>query len=199
MELEAIVDSIEQYGYFGLFLWLWIGVLGIPIPNEVIIMTVGYAGSVELFNPFLLYLCAFFGLIAANTTSFLLGHLAGKPLLTYLNKKKRTKRTIERSMTLIDRYRTFSLVVSYFIPGLRTMVPFLFGLSGLRYYKFASISYSTIFIWTSIYFLLGSFGLKLYMEVPVGLTFGMILFIVSGLIVLITVKHKRRVKLKGEI
>ncbi|MBD8070480.1 DedA family protein [Bacillus sp. PS06] len=156
MELETIIAHIEDYGYFGLFLWLWLGVLGIPIPNEVITMSVGYASSLEILDPYYLFACTFLGLVAANTTSYLFGRIAGTRVLAALKKRKSTEKTLNRALRLNKKYRIFALVVSYFIPGLRTMVPLLFGISGLKFYKFALISYITILVWATSYFVLGS-------------------------------------------
>ncbi|MFC4323480.1 DedA family protein [Litchfieldia salsa] len=204
MELEAIINQIEQYGYFGLFLWLWIGVLGIPIPNEIITMSVGYAGSEEFLDSSYLFGCTYLGLLAANTTSYVFGRIAGKPVISLLSKRKRSKKYIEKSMLLINKYRTFSLVMSYFLPGLRTMVPLLFGISGLKFFKFATISYTTIFIWTTIYFTLGRLlGDKVYMLMDSDYQVLFFTIVTVGLACFVfwkylKYKQKMRLKLSGE-
>ena len=155
MELDAIMKVIEQYGYIGLFFWLWVGVIGIPIPNEVIVTSVGYGGSLDLLNPIYLFLITYLGLIAAITTCFAVGKFAGSLILERIKKRKNVANYVNRSVTLINKYHVFSLCISYFIPGLRTMVPFLFGMSGLPYVKFILIAYPTVLIWLTLFFTLG--------------------------------------------
>jgi membrane-associated protein len=156
VELDAIFEVIEQYGYIGLFFWLWIGVIGIPIPNEVIVTSVGYAGSIGLLHSFYLFVITYLGLTAAVTTCFVVGKFAGRLILERIKKRRKATNYVNQSVTLINKYHVFSLCISYFIPGLRTMVPFLFGMSGLPYFKFALISYPTVLIWLTLFFTLGN-------------------------------------------
>ena len=36
MELHELLSYIEQYGYWALFFCLWLGIIGMPIPDEMI-------------------------------------------------------------------------------------------------------------------------------------------------------------------
>ncbi|MCS5149310.1 DedA family protein, partial [Staphylococcus aureus] len=38
MELHELLSYIEQYGYWALFFCLWLGIIGMPIPDEMIVM-----------------------------------------------------------------------------------------------------------------------------------------------------------------
>ncbi|MGS2779253.1 DedA family protein [Robertmurraya sp. GLU-23] len=155
MELDFILDIIEENGYLGLFLWLWFGVVGMPVPNEIIAMTVGLAASLGTLNPVCIFLSTYLGIVAALTTSYLAGKYIGVRLLPFFRKSKRMARTIDRSFQSIEKYHAFSLLFSYFIPGLRNFVPFIYGLSKLSYKVFALFAYSGAFIWLSIVFSLG--------------------------------------------
>jgi len=155
MELDFILDLIEENGYLGLFLWLWFGVVGMPVPNELIAMTVGLAASLGTLNPILTFLFTYFGIVAALTTSYFVGKYIGAPLLPFFRKSKRIDRTIERSFHAIEKHHAFSLLFSYFIPGLRNFVPFLYGFSKLPYKVFAMFAYSGALLWLTIVFSLG--------------------------------------------
>lgn len=155
MELDFILGLIEENGYLGLFLWLWFGVVGLPVPNELIAMTVGLAASLGTLNPILTFLFTYLGIVAALTTSYLLGKYIGVPLLPFFRKSKKIDRTIERSFHAIEKHHAFSLLFSYFIPGLRNFVPFLYGFSKLPYKVFAIFAYLGALIWLTIVFSLG--------------------------------------------
>ncbi|WP_407639595.1 DedA family protein [Anaerobacillus alkalidiazotrophicus] len=49
----------------------------------------------------------------------------------------------------------YSLIISYFIPGVRNFVPFLYGMMRHSYLRFALLSYFTAFVWFSLFFYLG--------------------------------------------
>jgi membrane protein DedA with SNARE-associated domain len=155
MELDFILDIIEKNGYIGLFLWLWIGVIGIPVPNEIIAMTVGFAASQKVLHPFETFVTTYLGILAAITTSYLVGKFIGIRLLPFLKKREHFAKNIDKSLKLIERYHAHSLSFSYFIPGLRNFVPFLYGLSGLPYRPFAFFAYLGVLLWLTIAFSLG--------------------------------------------
>lgn len=153
--VNIIADTFEDFGYVDLFFTLWLGVFGLPIPNEAIIMSIGFAASQKLFPITIIFVITYCGLLAAVTTIYSLGFVIGGPIIKWFEKNHRRKKHIHKALALIEKYHSFSLCISYFIPGLRNFVPFCYGLSRLPYQKFALFSYSTIFIWLIIFFTLG--------------------------------------------
>jgi membrane-associated protein len=155
MDLENLLQFIETHGYIGLFFWVWLGIFGLPIPNEVLSMTVAMATSQKVLNPFIAFFVFYGGIVAALTTCYLLGKYVGRPLIRFLEKRKRYASLIDRSFKLIEKHHAFSLSFSYFLPGIRNFVPFLYGFSKLPFRTFALFSYTGSFIWLCITFSLG--------------------------------------------
>jgi membrane-associated protein len=155
MDLELVINIIEDNGYLGLFLWLWFGVFVIPVPNEVILMSVGLASAKGSLNPILAFLVTYLGISAAFTSTYLLGRVIGRRMLRLLAKKKRFANSIESAMKLMEKYHAFSLSLSCFAPGVRYLVPLLYGFSRLPFKTFALFAYSGAFVWVSIIFVLG--------------------------------------------
>lgn len=155
MELDLVISIIEENGYIGLFLWLWFGIFLMPVPNEVILMTVGLAASMGSLNPFIAFLVSYAGIVSMLTTSHILGRLVGRRLLRLLEKRKRFANTIDSSMKLMEKHHAFSLSLSCFIPGARNLVPLLYGLSKLSFKTFAMFAYTGAFVWVTIVFVLG--------------------------------------------
>jgi membrane-associated protein len=57
VSFDTLVSMIEHYGYAALFFSLWLGIVGMPIPDEVIVMTgraVTGSGILQLFPAFVL-------------------------------------------------------------------------------------------------------------------------------------------------
>ncbi len=155
MELESILEIIENNGYLGLFLWLWVGVFIFPVPNELIVMTVGLASSLKTLHPVLAFIVIYLGILTALTTCYIIGRFIGRPLLRYFQRSKRLSRTIDSSLKLMEKYHAFSLSLSYFVPGIRNFLPFLYGFSKLPFKKFALFAYSGALLWLSLTFTLG--------------------------------------------
>lgn len=158
MEVEIVIETFKEYGYLGIYFWLWLGMLGIPIPNEVIVTTIGYLTKTTLLEGPKTFMISYLGIISSLTTSYLFGRLIGSKLLTFFSKYKRPSRSIERSISLIHKLHVYALSISYFLPGARNFVPFLFGTMKLPFLRFAIFSYLTSFFWFVIFFSFGRFS-----------------------------------------
>ncbi len=155
MDLDLVFSIIEENGYIGLFFWLWFGVFVVPVPNELILMTVGLASSKGALTPFLAFSVTYSGILSAFTTSYLVGRILGRRLVQVLAKKQRFADTIDASMRMMDKYHAFSLSLSCFVPGVRYLVPLLYGSSRLPFRTFAVFASIGAFIWVTVAFILG--------------------------------------------
>lgn len=155
MEMNLLVTIIEQYGYVALFFLLWLGIVGLPIPDELVVATGGFLASVQILNPFYSFLAGYLGVMSGLTIGFLLGKWFGRPILGWLSKKEKMRRMIGRSTDLIKKYGTFSLCISYLFPVVRHIVPYLVAMGGMRFRRYAVLSYTIGLLWTSFFFLIG--------------------------------------------
>ncbi|MEK5441372.1 MULTISPECIES: DedA family protein [unclassified Fredinandcohnia] len=164
MDINEIVSIIQEHGYIGLYLWLWVGAFIIPIPNEVIVSTIGFFASEDVFVPWRIFLVTYAGILTAVTTSYIFGRFAGHAMVVLLNKQNKMRKKIARGLSLIEKYNTFALAFCYFVPGFRILFPFLFGFSKLSFLKFATTLYTAIFLWVSIIFSVGYFAGEEFIE-----------------------------------
>jgi len=175
MEIQDLLLFIEQYGYFALFFSLWLGIIGMPLPDEMIVMSGGFLSSLEKMVVWKSFLLTYLG--------FVLGKLFGHRVLDKLVKKKKAKYLL-KSKELLDQYGRFALVLSYFIPIVRHILPYLVGMNNMSFKTYALFSYTTGLVWTLIYFTLGLlFGSQIeYISViatKYGIYFGVFILIVS--------------------
>jgi membrane-associated protein len=194
MDLDLVINVIEDNGYLGLFFWLWFGVFILPVPNEVILMTVGLASAKGTLNPILSFLVTYMGISAAFTSSYLLGRIIGRRVLRLLEKKKRFATSIESAMKLMEKYHAFSLSLSCFAPGVRYLLPMLYGFSRLPFKTFAIFAYSGAFVWASIIFVIGYlFGDKMDIIMEYNKEAWLVIFAIV-IIALIVVLRRRKMK-----
>lgn len=86
---------------------------------------------------------------------------------------------------MVEKYGHYALVTSYFIPVVRHIVPYLVGMNNMSFKTYALYSYTTGFVWTLVYFVLGSlFGQHIESIVAVaikyGAYFGGIVFVIAS-------------------
>jgi membrane-associated protein len=154
---DTILQLVEQYGYIIFFLAFGLGPFGIPVPNEVTILTGGILVDNGVLNFWITYGCILLGLLLAVTVGYLLGKFVGSKVLAVVNKKKRGYRHLIRAQQIYNKYGDIALCLGLFIPVVRYLMPVLAGTSGVRYKKFAMLTYSTAIIWTAGFFTLGVF------------------------------------------
>ncbi|MFJ7731237.1 DedA family protein [Lysinibacillus sp. NPDC097231] len=156
MDLQDLLSFIEQYGYFALFFSLWLGIVGMPLPDEMIVMSGGFLSSLEKMSVWSAFVLTYLGVVSGLSLGYILGKVFGYQILDKLLKKKKAKYLL-KSKELLDKYGPFALVISYFIPIVRHILPYLVGMNNMSFKKYVLYSYTTGFVWTLIYFTLGLF------------------------------------------
>lgn len=154
MELHELLSYIEQYGYGALFFCLWLGIIGIPIPDEMVVMSGGFVSSLGMLSVIPAFLLTYLGVVSGLSLGYILGKIFGVKVLNKLMKKKKAKYVV-KSRGMVGRYGHYALVTSYFIPVVRHIVPYLVGMNNMSFKTYALYSYTTGFVWTLVYFVLG--------------------------------------------
>ncbi|MED0968001.1 DedA family protein [Bacillus paramycoides] len=183
MELHELLSYIEQYGYWALFFCLWLGIVGMPIPDEMIVMSGGFVSSLGVLSIIPAFLLTYLGVVSGLSLGYILGKIFGTKVLDKLMKKKKAKYLL-KSQQMVERYGHYALVTSYFIPVVRHIVPYLVGMNNMRFKTYALYSYTTGFVWTLVYFVLGSlFGQHIESIVAIAIEYGMYF---GGIVLVVT-------------
>ncbi len=140
MEINDIIINVQEYGYLALFFCLWLGIVGLPIPDEAIVMTGGIVASLGILKTIPAFLTTFLGVVSGLTIGYFLGRIVGAPLLECCKFKKIDKHVC-KAVGLINKYGFHALCLSYFFPVVRHVVPYLVGISKMPYKKYAMYSY----------------------------------------------------------
>ncbi|WJE52256.1 DedA family protein [Bacillus cereus] len=187
MELHELLSYIEQYGYAALFFCLWLGIVGMPIPDEMIVMSGGFVSSVGILSVIPAFLLTYLGVVSGLSLGYILGKVFGAKVLDKLMEKKKAKYLLQ-SQELINRYGHYALVTSYFIPVVRHIVPYLVGMNRMSFQTYALYSYTTGFVWTLLYFILGSmFGKHIEIIVELATEYG--IYFGSIIVVIVSISY----------
>jgi len=184
MEVHELLSYIEQYGYWALFFCLWLGIIGMPIPDEMIVMSGGFVSSLGILSVIPAFLLTYLGVVSGLSLGYIVGKIFGMKVLDKLMKKKKAKYLL-KSQQMVEKYGHYALVTSYFIPVVRHIVPYVVGMNNMSFKTYAFYSYTTGFVWTLVYFMLGSlFGQHINRIVAIaieyGVYFGGIVFVVAS-------------------
>lgn len=158
--MEQLQEIISQYGYWAIYLLLALGIVGLPVPDEVLMTLVGYLCSLKLLDYCLSIAVAFSGTMTGMIISFTLGKKIGKPLLWKYGKWiKLTPAKLQKVDLYFNKFGLWTVVFGYYIPGIRHLTCYMSGIAGVRtrrYLLFAGIGALTwCFIFISIGYYVG--------------------------------------------
>ena len=128
---------ISTYGYVAVL-------LGTFLEGETILVLAGFAahrGYLEL--PWVI-VAAFFGTLIGDQLFFYLGRLKG---IDWIERRPAWKLKASRVFVLVENHETLIILTFRFLYGLRTVTPFVLGLSGVRAVKYFILNIIGAALW----------------------------------------------------
>lgn len=155
--MDLWYSLISQYGYLAIFILLTLGIIGLPIPDEVLMTYLGYITTIGKLSYVLTMLSGIGGSILGITISYLLGIKLGEPFIRKYGPKLCIKeKTFIRTTHLFHKYGAIMLFTCYFIPGVRHIAAYLAGITGYNFKKFSILAYSGAVVWVFVFITLGN-------------------------------------------
>lgn len=155
--MESWYELISQYGYVGIYLLLVLGIVGLPIPDEVLLTYLGYMTSIDKMMFSYTFLAAFLGSVCGITINYFLGVKLGEPFLRKYGSRFFIKaHTIERTNRLFNQYGSAVLFICYFIPGIRHVAAYMAGITKFSYNRFALFTYAGAAVWVLTFLGIGN-------------------------------------------
>jgi membrane protein DedA with SNARE-associated domain len=156
--MEIIAQWVSHYGYAAIFSLLVLGIVGLPVPDESLLTCAGYLVYRKHLALVPTFISACLGSMCGITVSYIIGRSAGLFVLRrYGWLFHVTPKGIEKAHSWFDRFGTWTLLVGYFIPGVRHFTAIVAGISGLRPQIFAAFAFSGAAIWAGTFIALGFF------------------------------------------
>jgi membrane-associated protein len=152
-----MLEFIETYSYFGLFLILFLeeGGIPLPIPGDIFIAS---ASALPSSSYPLIILTVISATLLGSTILFTLARIFGhKILIKYGKYVKISPQTITKIEAWFEKNGGFAIVIGRLIPGLRIVTPIVAGTFEVSYKTFWAYTALSAFIWANIYFILGKF------------------------------------------
>ena len=156
--METALEWVAQYGAVALFFLLMLGIIGLPVPDETLMVFSGYLIYKGTLNPVLTFTMALLGSITGITVSYFLGRVYGLKLIhKYGRYFHFTEERFQKVHNWFERAGRWSLFFGYYIAGVRHFTAVVAGASGLEYPIFAAFAYTGAFTWVLGFLSLGYF------------------------------------------
>ncbi|TDF95991.1 DedA family protein [Paenibacillus piri] len=157
--MDEILLLIESYGYIALYCLLAVGIIGIPVPDEILMTTVGsltVTGGPLTFGTS--FIVSFAGTMTGMMVSYYLGKSVGKPFLYRYGKwVKLTPQRLERAEGWFKKYGLWTVAFGYYVPGVRHFTCYLAGVSGVVLWRYLLFAGSGALVWCLTFLSLGHF------------------------------------------
>src|ERR1700738_3935420 len=155
--LETVLNWVSVYGYLAIFVLLILGIAGLPVPDEVLLVFSGFLIHDGRLNGPGTFAAALMGSVWGITGSYLLGYKIGLPLIH--SKVGRhlhiSDAQIRRTHDWFHRVGHWALFVGYYIPGVRHFTALVAGTARLEDGNFALYCYPGAIGWVSTFLFIG--------------------------------------------
>jgi membrane protein DedA with SNARE-associated domain len=158
--MESILAWLAKHGYPGLFFLLMLGIVGLPIPDETLLVFCGYLIYKGRLVAAPAFACGLAGSMCGITLSYFLGLRFGRNVIFRYGKYVRiTPKHVDDVSRWFSRFGLWLLSIGYFIPGVRHYTALVAGMSHLKARRFAAFAYPGAAVWVATFLTLGyTFG-----------------------------------------
>ena len=160
--LLAIIEKYHNWVYVFLFLIIFaetgliIASFLMPfLPGDALIFTIGLLAQEGSLNIYLVIPLLIFAAILGDNVNYYVGKRFGDYIMNSEKDFFIKKKHLEKAKDFFDKNGKNSIIISRFVPVIRTIVPFLCGSTKVKYSTFLSFSMIGAFLWVGVIGLLG--------------------------------------------
>lgn len=155
---QAVVALIDHYGYFGLFVVLALGNLGVPIGTELVLPAAGaLVATGHLSSLWLTIVIALLAEVSGGSIGYALGRFGGVPLIERYGRYVHiTHERLQVVHRFFERWGTFAIFVCRFLPVLRGFSAIPAGIAEMNVGLFYLWTFLGSLIFCSMLILLGN-------------------------------------------
>ncbi len=156
--IEISAKIINEIGYLGIFIGMFIESTIIPLPSELVMIPAGIACAKNMLNIYLVIFFGIFGNVAGAVFSYYLASSIGRSFLFKCGKYFLFKpATIIKMEDFFKKHGSVSIFFGRLIPGFRHFISLPAGIARMNMKLFFIYTLAGSSIWTIFLTLLGYF------------------------------------------
>ena len=153
---HAPIDWLAAHGSVALFGLLVLGVAGLPVPDETLLIVAGVLVGQSRLQALPTYVAAMLGSAVGVTISYFIGRAAGVVVIErYGHRLHIPTGSLEQVRSTFRGAGKWSLTFGYFVPGVRHLTALVAGAASLEFGLFAMFAYAGAGIWSILFITLG--------------------------------------------
>ena len=156
--MEFVFQWVSTYGYGALFVLLMLGIVGLPIPDETLLVFCGYLISRGTLNPVWTLVTAVLGSWCGISVSYWIGRTLGLGVVHRFGRYLHVdQERLDRVHRWFEHSGHWALFGGYYIAGVRHLTAIIAGASKLSFGSFVLFAWTGGFCWAAAFLALGYF------------------------------------------
>jgi len=182
--VEILTNYVAHYTYVGVVLFTFSGVIGMPIPHELMLLIAGYLASIGVVSLFWVCVVAVVSTLLADNLSFYIGRKEGTVFLRSSLSKRifLTPERVKRMENYFNIHGGKTVFFMRFLMAFRAISFMIAGSSNMSWWKFNKYNFLGIVLWEPTVILIGYYVSSGF--VKVWDYFNSLKYIILGVIVL---------------
>lgn len=192
-------DTVQSWGYSGVFVLMLLESSSVPIPSEVILPFAGFLVSQGVLNVWITVTIATVAGIAGSLVDYYIGLKGVESLAKHkiLGRVILSQSQLEIAASWFNKHGASMVFFGRLIPGFRTIVSFPAGAVRMKLPKFIAFTTAGCIVWNVVLIYVGWYLGKNWSEV-VGISHYLILASVIGVLVLLVFLLIRRKRIRSK-
>ncbi len=131
-----LAQWITTWGYLGIFLLVFVGNIGVPMPEDTVLLAAGFLAGREILTLRAAFIVAVISAIIGDNFGYLLGRTGGRRLFTIFSRNISGRRRYRFMKNFFARHGNKTILLARFVVGLRLMAGPMAGASGMPFSQF---------------------------------------------------------------
>jgi membrane-associated protein len=148
LQPQHIAEWLTTWGYLGIFVCVFVGNLGVPVPEETVMLAAGFLAGRDILDLRWVYLITVMSAVTGDCCGFVLGRTGGQRLLNRLaDSFAFARQSYDRLQTFFLTHGSKAVFMARFIAGVRFMAGPMAGAAGMRFWRFLGWNISGALVW----------------------------------------------------
>ncbi|QIW09878.1 VTT domain-containing protein [Francisella sp. LA112445] len=184
--INYFINSLGMWFYILLFFIIFCetgSVFGIFFPGDSLLFTVGLTAAATNLNIHLAVLAICLGAVVGDSCNYITGKFIGEKIFSS-HAKIFKKAYLIKTKDFLNKHGNKAIIFSRFVAFVRTITPFVAGVSSMNYFKFVTFGIISAMIWSfsityTVYFFSDFPFVKKYLSLIIMLIIAFVLIQIS--------------------
>jgi membrane protein DedA with SNARE-associated domain len=151
LDPATIIKWLDTWGYLGIFACVFVGNLGIPVPEETVMLVAGFLAGREILNLEAVYAVVFVSAVVGDCCGFLFGRTGGQRVMARLADRFAFVRSrYDRLQTFFHTHGPKAVFMARFIAGARFLAGPMAGAAGMPFLRFLAWNVLGALLWCTL-------------------------------------------------